>query len=218
MSRIEATHDVSARYGLRSSVRCSSTTCRTGIVFHEGNRLPQSSCARPNWLKPAMASMLVGSGFLSRPRRQAKPQVAETDRDGLGGWGVRRSDLAVAAAVGRVDHVVQTERKPVDPKLRVPLAEAGEHDRLSRRLDRRRHDRGKTRCGARPSPARRRSKAARRWEKADRRRRRSRAHNGRRRRDPRVAESVPRPLRPDNQSSRRHRAARLHPRRSPPGS
>jgi hypothetical protein len=48
MSRIEATHDVSARYGFLSSVCCSKTTCRSGIVFHEGNRLPQSSCAKPN--------------------------------------------------------------------------------------------------------------------------------------------------------------------------
>ena len=60
--------------------------------------------------------------------RQAEPQISAANRDGFGRRVVRVADLAVAAAVGRVDHVIQTKREPVDPKLRVPLTEAGQHD------------------------------------------------------------------------------------------
>ena len=142
-SRIDATDDVSARYGFRSRLCCSSTTCRIGIVFQDGNRFPQSSCARPNWLKPAMASTR-GRLEAPGPRRQAKPQ----DRAGRSrrlwpGGSARRTHLAVATAVGRIDPVVQTPIESVDPKLRVPLAEAGQHDMLFRRRDRRHSDRVK---------------------------------------------------------------------------
>ena len=55
-SRIDATDDDSARYGLRLRARSSITTWRIGIVFQEGNRSPRSSRGRPNWLNPATAS------------------------------------------------------------------------------------------------------------------------------------------------------------------
>ena len=131
MSRIEATHDVSARYGLSSSVCCSKTTWRSGIVFHDGKRLPQSSCARPNWLKPAMASMRIRPRSSRLPDRQTEPQIAATgSRPCLTGGSPGTRIVAVATAVGRIDHVIEAEAKPVDPELRVSLAKTGQDDRL----------------------------------------------------------------------------------------
>ena len=104
----------------------------------------------------------------------------------------RRSDLAIAAAVGRVDQVVQAQVRSVDPELRVPLAEAGQHDALSPRPARRRHDLGRTRCSGAAVTSTPPKHGRRRSEMAARRRRRSRAHIGRRRRGPPAAGSVPR--------------------------
>ena len=97
MSRIDATDEVSARYGLRSSACCSSTTWRIGIVFHDGKRLPQSSCGRPNWLKPAIGlepgrrPSPASPDRRSRMRHERESQVAAADRDGLAGRIARRS-------------------------------------------------------------------------------------------------------------------------------
>ena len=189
-------------------------------MFHDGKRLPQSSCARPNWLKPAMASIVDRLGVIApRPRRQAEPQIAAADRDRLcAGGSVGRSDLAVAPAVGGVDHVVQAQRKSVDPKLRVPLAEAGQHDALL--------------LGAaiavaiaqEPDVGRGRHQHAAEAGQHAVRERQPVGEDGRMLITA-VAVAVLQPpdpsrgrSRPDSRSSRRHRAARPRPRRSPPGS
>ena len=105
---------------MRLSARSSSTTWRIGIVFQDGNRSPQSSRGRPNWLNPATASTspVVGP--------EAEVVAGGARRPSRGG---RRADAtgAVAPAVGAVDPVVEAPGQAVDAELLVPLAEPGQH-------------------------------------------------------------------------------------------
>ncbi len=129
----------------------------------------------------------------------------------------RQTHLAVAPAVGDVDPVVQAPGEAIDAELRIPLAEAGQHDAvlvgsaiavaIAQEPDvRRRGDEHAADSTARPRSG-----------TAARRRRRSHARSGRRRRGPPASGSVRRLPRSDSRASRRHTAALPRPRRSPPG-
>ena len=128
-SRIDATDEVSARYGLRS---------KRLLLEHDvphRDRVPRRESVAPVVVRQAELAE-AGDGLdrdpLARPGppRETKPHIAAADRDGLARRVVRCADFAVAAAVGRVDQVIQAPKEPVDSKLRVPFAEAGQHDVL----------------------------------------------------------------------------------------
>ena len=95
----------------------------------DGDRVPRGE---------AVAPVVVGQAELAEARDgldldilrvgpEPESQVAAADGDGLLRRRVRGADRAVAAAVGRVDPVVQSPEKAVDPELGVPRAEPGQH-------------------------------------------------------------------------------------------
>ena len=61
-------------------------------------------------------------------RLEPEAKVAAANGDGLPRPFIRCPNVPVAPAVGGVDRVVEAPVEPVDPELRVPLAETGEHN------------------------------------------------------------------------------------------
>ncbi len=86
-------------------------------------------------------------------RHRSEPHVAAADRDRFHVRDTGCEDFAVTAAVGGVDGVIETPRRPVDAKLRVSLAETGQGLPAARRLVHRRRYLARTKCSGQPSRA-----------------------------------------------------------------
>ena len=191
-SRIDATDDVSARYGFRSRLCCSNDD------MPDRDRVPRGKAVAPIVVRQAKLAE-AGDGLDRGTRgarswlcRQPEPQIAAADRDGLARRVVRRPDFAVAPSIGGIDPVIQPPFQSVDPKLGIALAEPGQHDAplvsaAIAVLIAQEPDIGR---GRHEHAAEAGHHAIR--ETAARRRRQSNAHSGRRRRGPPAAGSAPR--------------------------
>ncbi len=114
IQRLLLQHHMADRYRVPRREAVSPVVMRESELAEAGDRLDLESDRR--------------STVLSKSGREGEAQVAAADGDFAAGRFGRNAHFTVAPAVGDVDLVVQAPSESVDPKLRIPLAEAGEHD------------------------------------------------------------------------------------------